>query len=124
MHTPECSCLPPPPFFHSTPIKSCRMSTDSVVGHQSIDMSRGSLPPDCSSVDIEMFAPPTGVVTPFSVNQLYSVNRDVWAVQGTGRRDLPSDLQSTDAREEARMQLHPVVPQRGTVLHGDPSHCI
>ena len=32
-------------------------------------MSRGSLPPDRGSVNIEMFAPPTGVVTPSSVNQ-------------------------------------------------------
>ena len=32
--------------------------------------------------------------------------------------------ESTDAREEAHMQLHPVVPQRGTVPHGDPSHWV
>ena len=35
-------------------------------------MSRGSLPPDRGSVDIEMFAPPTGMVTPSSTNQLVS----------------------------------------------------
>ena len=45
------------------------MSTDSMAGHQSIDMSRGSLPPDCGSINIEMFTPPTGIVTPSSVNQ-------------------------------------------------------
>ena len=32
-------------------------------------MSRGSLLPDHGNVDIEMFMPPTGVVTPSSVNQ-------------------------------------------------------
>ena len=36
-------------------------------------MSWGSLPPaDHGSLDIEMFVPPTGVVTPLSVNQLVS----------------------------------------------------
>ena len=35
-------------------------------------MSRGSLPPDQGSVDIEMFAPPTRMVTPSSANQLVS----------------------------------------------------
>ena len=35
-------------------------------------MIRGSLPPDPSSVNIEMFALPTGVVTPSSVNQFLS----------------------------------------------------
>ena len=36
-------------------------------------MSQGSLPPaDHGSLDIEMFAPPTGVVTPSSVNQFVS----------------------------------------------------
>ena len=92
------------PFFHSTPINSCCMSMDSIAGHQSNDMSRGSLPPHCSSVNIEMFTPPTGVVTPSSVNQFVLSNAghphdhadrcspcDIQAVQGTGRRDLPSD---------------------------------
>ena len=72
MHTPECSHLLPSPFFHSTPINLCCTSTDSAVGHWSIDMSRGSLPPEHSSVDIEIFAPPRGVVTPSSVNQFVS----------------------------------------------------
>ena len=41
--------------------------------HWSFNMSQGSLPPaDCGSLDIEMFAPPTGVVTPTSVNQFVS----------------------------------------------------
>ena len=44
-------------------------------------MSRGSLPPDCSSIDIEMFAPPTGVVTPSSVNQFISSSRPPMAMQ-------------------------------------------
>ena len=57
------------------------MSTDSVVGHQSIDMSRRSLPPDHSSVNIEMFAPPTGVVTPSSVNQFISSSRPPMTMQ-------------------------------------------
>ena len=69
-HTPEH--LPPPLLFHSTPINSHHMSTDLALGHWAINMSRGSLPPDHSSVDIEMFAPPTGVVTPSSINQFVS----------------------------------------------------
>ena len=40
------------------------------TGLQSFKMSWGSLPPvDCGSLDIEMFMPLTGVVTPVSVNQ-------------------------------------------------------
>ena len=71
----------PPPFFHSTPINSCHTSADSIVGSQSFDMSRGSLPPDCSSITIEMFTPPTGVVTPFSVNQFVSSSGPPTAMQ-------------------------------------------
>ena len=49
------------------------MSADSLVGLRSFDMSQGSLPPaDCGSLDIEMFMPLTGVVTPSSVNQFVS----------------------------------------------------
>ena len=44
-------------------------SADSLAGPQSFDMSGASLPPDHGSLDIEMFAPPTGVVTLSSVNQ-------------------------------------------------------
>ena len=58
-----------PPFFHSTPINSCHTSADSLVDPQSFDMSRESLPPDNGSINIEMFMPPTGVVTPSSMNQ-------------------------------------------------------
>ena len=35
-------------------------------------MSRGSLPPDRGSLDLEMFAPLTGTITPSSVNQFVS----------------------------------------------------
>ena len=48
------------------------MSADSIIGLRSFDMSRGSLPPDHGSLDIEMFAPLTGIVTPLSVNQFVS----------------------------------------------------
>ena len=57
------------------------MSTDSIVGPRSFDMSRGSLPPDCSSIDIEMFAPPTGAVIPSSVNQFVLSSRPPVAMQ-------------------------------------------
>ena len=46
------------------------MSADSLVGPRSFDMSRGSLPPDHGSLDIEMFMPVTGVFTPSSMNQI------------------------------------------------------
>ena len=35
-------------------------------------MSRGSLPPDHGSLNIEMFVPPMGIVTPSSINQFVS----------------------------------------------------
>ena len=41
-------------------------------GVQSFDMSKGSLPPDRGSVDLEMFVSPIGMVTPSSVHQLVS----------------------------------------------------
>ena len=44
-------------------------------------MSRGSLPPDQGSVDIEMFAPLTGTVTPSSTNQLVSSSRPPMTMQ-------------------------------------------
>ena len=53
---------------------SCHTSTDS-LGVQSFHMSRGSLPPDRGSVDTEMFASSTGMVTPSSVHQLVSSSR-------------------------------------------------
>ena len=81
MHSPECIHLLPPPFFHSTPINSCHTSADSLVGLQSFDISRGSLPPDCGSLNIEMFVPPTGVVTPSSVNQFVSSSGPPVAMQ-------------------------------------------
>ena len=71
MRTPEHICLPPPPFFHSTPVTSHCTSTDS-LGIQSFDMSRGSLPLDRGSVDTEVFASPTGIVTPSSTHHLVS----------------------------------------------------
>ena len=52
-----------------------------IVGPQSFDMSRGSLPPDRSSINIEMFAPPTGVVTPSSVNQFVLSSGQPMAMQ-------------------------------------------
>ena len=67
----EDICLPPPPIFHSTPVAPHCVSTDS-LGIQSFDMNRGSLPPDHGSLNLEMFAPLTGTVTPFSVNQFVS----------------------------------------------------
>ena len=49
------------------------MSADSLVGLWSFDMSQGSFPPaDHGNLNSEMFAPPTGVVTPSSVNQFFS----------------------------------------------------
>ena len=42
-------------------------------------MSQGSLPPDCGSLDIEMFTP--GVVTPSSVYQFVSSSRLPMAMQ-------------------------------------------
>ena len=44
-------------------------------------MSQGSLPPDCGSLNIEMFAPSTGVVTPSSVNQFVSSSGPSVAMQ-------------------------------------------
>ena len=44
-------------------------------------MSRGSLPPDCGSLNIEMFMPPMGVVTPSSVNQFVSSSGPPTAMQ-------------------------------------------
>ena len=44
-------------------------------------MSRGSLPPDHSSLDFEMFAPLTGTVTPSSVNQFVSSSGPPAAMQ-------------------------------------------
>ena len=44
-----------------------------LAGLRSFDKSQGSLPPaDHGSLDIEMFVPPTGAVTPSSVNQFVS----------------------------------------------------
>ena len=57
------------------------MSTDSLAGFRSFDMSMGSLPPDRCSLDIEMFMPPTGVATPSSVNQFVSSSRPPAAIQ-------------------------------------------
>ena len=72
-HSPEHVCLPPPPTFHSTPINLHHMSANSITGLWSFNMSQQSLPPaDHGSLDIEMFVPPTGVVTPASVNQFVS----------------------------------------------------
>ena len=49
------------------------MSADTIIGLQSFDMSQGSLPPtDCGSLDKEMIAPLTGIVTPSNVNQFVS----------------------------------------------------
>ena len=44
-------------------------------------MSQESLPPDHSSLDIEMFTPATGVITPSSVNQFVSSTRPPMAMQ-------------------------------------------
>ena len=44
-------------------------------------MSRGSLPPDHGSLDLEMFAPPMGTVTPLSVNQFVSSSGPPVAMQ-------------------------------------------
>ena len=71
VHTPECICLPPPPFFHSTPMTPCHTSIDS-LGIQSFTLSRGSLPVDRGSVDTEVFASSTGIVTPSSAHHLVS----------------------------------------------------
>ena len=56
-------------------------STDLMVGHWSIDMSRGSLPPDHGSVNIEMFTPQTGFITPSSVNQFILSSRPPMTMQ-------------------------------------------
>ena len=61
--SPKCIRLLPPPFFHSTPVTSHHASTVS-LGIQPFNMSRGSLPPDHGSLNIEMFAPPPGTITP------------------------------------------------------------
>ena len=99
-------------------------------------MSRGSIPPDHGSVNIEMFVPSNRGCYPFQCKSICLEQwatcdhtdrcspHDIRAVQGTGRRNLPSDPQSTDTREEAHMQFHPVVPQRGTVPYGGPSHWV
>ena len=50
-------------------MNSCHISTNSLVGLWSFDMSWGSLPADRGSLDIEMSMPLTGVATPSSVNQ-------------------------------------------------------
>ena len=50
---------------------SRRTSTD-LLGIQSFDMSRGSLPLDRGSVDTEVFASSTGIVTPSSAHHLVS----------------------------------------------------
>ena len=44
-------------------------------------MSRGSLPTDCGSLNLEMFAPPMGIVTPSSVNQFVSSSGPPVAMQ-------------------------------------------
>ena len=44
-------------------------------------MSQGFLPPDRGSLNIEMFMPATGVVTPSSVNQFVSSSRPPVAMQ-------------------------------------------
>ena len=74
VRTPEHICLPLPPLFHSTPVTPCRASTDS-LGVQYFDMSRGSLPLDRRSVDIEIFASSTRIVTPSSAHHLVSSSR-------------------------------------------------
>ena len=71
MCTPDGICLPPPPFFHSTPVTLHHTSTDS-LGVQSFNMSRGSLPLDRGSMDTEMLVSSTGMVTLSSVHQLVS----------------------------------------------------
>ena len=103
MHSAEHVWLLPPPFFHSIPVNSHHTSADFLVGAQSFNMSRGSLPPDCVSLNIEMFAPPMGVVTPSNINQFVSSSGPPATMQldaasmtsgpskETDRRDLPSD---------------------------------
>ena len=69
VHTPEH--LPPPPFFQSTPATPRRASIDS-LHTPSFNMSRGFLPPDRGSMDTEIPASTTGIVTPSSAHQLVS----------------------------------------------------
>ena len=57
-------------------------SANSLAGLWSFDMSWGSLPlTDHGNLDIEMFVPLTGVVTPLSVNQFVSSSRPPMGLQ-------------------------------------------
>ena len=88
MFSPECVHLLPPPFFHSTPVTLHHASTDS-LGIRSFNMSRGSLPPDHSSLNIEMFAPPLGTITPSNINQFVSSSGPPVAMQADAALTMP-----------------------------------
>ena len=61
-------------------------------------MSRGSLPPDHSSLDIEMFVPPTGIVTPSSINQFVSSSGPPMTIQSDAALTM-SGLSKEQAEE-------------------------
>ena len=117
----SCIFLLPPPFFHSTPINSCHTSADSLVGLRSFDMSRGSLPPDCGSLDIEMFTPPTGVVTPSSVNQFVSSSRPPTAMQLDAA--LAMTGLSKEQAEEIFLLTHEAQTLGRRLVHATSSSC-
>ena len=107
------------------------MSANSLAGLQSFDMSQGSLPPaDCESLDIEMFMPLTGVVTPSSVNQFVSSSgpptglhlEAALTVTGLSKEQAKEIFLLTHEAQKLGRRLHPLVQQGGTVLYGCSSH--